>query len=496
MSQPSPTPDPAWRASGAPAAPPLATPPPQGGSLASHVHGAPPARRRRWLVAVVGLCVIAVVSGVAVVVVGGGDDADGTGRGGADTGPDPAGVVAWQRGDFGRVVGVLGDTVLVDAAGSDLPALVDLGSGEQVTRLPVSFGSSRWSDGELLLGVRDGTTAVDLDTGEVVWEHELHAEDLPGSGVVVGRVFDDATDLDDVVALEVGTGEELWRVEAVAADGPWIDDGLVVWSDGERVLHAVDARTGAARWTADGYQLAGGVTPLTRGGPPGSEPDDGVVLAYDADQLVALDAVDGVERWRAGPWDPDGNDVLLFGGDIVLSSGDEGEGLSTYVGLDPGTGEEQWRVDTGDDAFSFLFPLGPRHLIVASSESSASAASTVRIIGVETRNVTVVEVDGRVYDAAGDDQVVAVVSDDGTITAFAPADGAVLWRAVDEPFGAVTIAGSTVVARGTHGDLVGFDATSGDERWRVDVGATEGFVFATPEGVLGGGGDGPGFLVR
>jgi outer membrane protein assembly factor BamB len=469
------------------ASPPAAAPPPT------------PRRRRRWLLPAVALVAIALVAAAALTALGDGDgDGDdaavGDAAAGTAAGPDLAGELAWQRDDLSAVVGVLGETVLVSADGFDPTALVDLTSGDELADLPETFGSVLWSDGELLLGRSNGTTAVDVATGAVVWSHELFAEDLPGSGVVVGHVFDDATPLDDIVALDLASGDELWRLEGTASDGPWIDDGLVVWSDDERVLHAVDARTGEDRWEVDGYQLEGHVTPLTRDGPPGSEPDDGVVLAYDAGDLVALDPGDGTERWRAGPWDADSFDVSPFGGVVVLTEGEDSANPTAYVGLDPATGDERWRVDTGDE-YSFMFVLGPRHLAVVGDLSSTSDAATLAVVVADTGTVTEIELDSGVFDAAANDGAIAVVDQEGGLTAFAP-DGASRWDAGDERFGAVTVVGSTVAARTVDGELVGFDAGSGAERWRVDVGTTDGFVAAAPSGVVGGSDDGSGFLVR
>ena len=124
---------------------------------------------------------------------------------------------------------------------------------------------------------------------------------------------------DEAVALDVRTGEELWRTMAAGGQVMVRMDGVLVIDIGPTVK-AVDARDGTELWTSesdDRYPdglTDGEVVVLT-------ERDEGVT------ELVARDLRDGTERWR-GPA-PDGLVSLHAwpGGHLVGSTSDGVLGL-------------------------------------------------------------------------------------------------------------------------------------------------------------------------
>jgi len=111
--------------------------------------------------------------------------------------------------------------------------------------------------------------AIDVRTGRERWTTMLNSYTNGPNGVAVdhGRVF--GATLTDVFALDAATGRQLWR-RKITRNGnegidmaPGVNDGTVyistvpsyldgaTGSGGVGVLWAIDARTGAARWTWD-----------------------------------------------------------------------------------------------------------------------------------------------------------------------------------------------------------------------------------------------------
>ena len=157
-------------------------------------------------------------------------------------------------------------------------------------------------DGKDAVGVGDkaGTyRALDRETGEILWEAPLTAGGTQGgvmasAAVADGTVYvtsNDASREADMVALDVDTGEEQWRVEVGAhITGPvtWANGVLYVSDDSGRIA-AYDAADGARLWSYSvPFPAAGGIAVV-----------DGVIYA-------------GWGWWLAGaPDNPDGG-VIAF----------------------------------------------------------------------------------------------------------------------------------------------------------------------------------------
>jgi polyvinyl alcohol dehydrogenase (cytochrome) len=157
-------------------------------------------------------------------------------------------------------------------------------------------------DGKDAVGVGDkaGTyRALDRETGEILWEAPLTQGGTQGgvmasAAVADGTVYvtsNDASRDADMAALDVDTGEEVWRVEVGAhVTGPvtWANGVLYVADDSGRIA-AYDAADGTRLWSFDvPFPAAGGIAVV-----------DGVIYA-------------GWGWWLAGaPQNPDGG-VIAF----------------------------------------------------------------------------------------------------------------------------------------------------------------------------------------
>jgi outer membrane protein assembly factor BamB len=251
--------------------------------------------------------------------------------------------------------------------------------------------------------------AFDARTGAERWRVPTGGSGSSSPAVVDDVVYVGGAD-GAVAAFDATTGAPRWRTQvatpnpATLEDDGWVGtpavaDGLVYAVAAPNTLHVLDAATGAPRWTFDGpgTHLE---TPVVAGGLVyvgsntfADDPDDPVPA-----RLHALDATTGAEHWThdvrhyVGPPTVGAGHVFLLDqgpevvaldaatgaergtfdvGDVVLSSstpalvdgtlyvggyhqGLFGAGFSflgagtSFFALDPATGEERWRIGTGD----------------------------------------------------------------------------------------------------------------------------------------------------
>jgi outer membrane protein assembly factor BamB len=217
----------------------------------------------------------------------------------------------------------------------------------------------------------------------------------------------------------VNAPEEAWRTPldcAVTDHTPVLADGLVLVGCDAPKLFAVDARTGARRWTAP---LDGAVL-----GSPGVA--DGVVFAADLNgSLTAIDLETGEERW-AVPVHPFRHPGVVDG-TLYVGTTD-----GRVLGLDPATGHERW---------AWRAPAGVKEI-------------TATVVG----------------------DTVFASADDGHLYAVALADGSTLWRhrvlsgRVSTPAvtsGVVYVSGLQN-GSGRAGGLYALDRATGAELWRTE----------------------------
>ena len=393
---------------------------------------------------------VAVVSGVGACADD--DDTDGSGLSGAGAGgagtegeagdgdarPDAGDDAAWVR--FGRD---LANT----RAGADettlAPATVtDLAPAWEVDGILGVSGTPAVADGMVHLGDWTGhLRALDAESGDEVWQHDL------GGGYVGGSVAVDDTQVvvgtfdARIVSLDRASGEPRWEAsvddhpKAVVFGSPVIVDGLVVVGVGSFEV------------------FAPGDPPSFRG------------------SVVALDAETGDERWRF--WLTKGDATEGAGVSIWSSPAVDTERGVLYIGtgqayalpapprsdallaLDLHTGEEVWTTQfTAGDAWTITDPSG--------LDADVGAAPNL-------------------FEADGTDAV-GVGDKAGSYRALDRDTGEVLWeRKLTEGGAQGGIMASAAVADGTvyvtsndggrDAVLVALDADAGREVWRSDVGA-------------------------
>jgi outer membrane protein assembly factor BamB len=191
--------------------------------------------------------------------------------------------------------------------------------------------------GRVYVGTRAGLVCgLDAETGAVEWTYELS-----GSGFVESNAVPTVTDgsvyvgarTGEVVVLDAETGAEEWTFETEDAveSAPVAHDGWVYAGDDSGTFYALNPEYGVAEWTFEEVLGDFEVPPVAA---------DGTVFVVCGDDLFALDAETGEQRWenrdfhRASPAVADGT---------VYAATDEG-----LRALDAGTGEQEWLLETGE----------------------------------------------------------------------------------------------------------------------------------------------------
>ena len=393
---------------------------------------------------------VAVVSGVGACADD--DETDGSGLSGAGAGgagdeaeardgdarPDAGDDAAWVR--FGR--DLANTRAVADETTLDTATVTDLAPAWEVDGILGVSGTPAVADGMVYLGDWTGhLRALDAESGDEVWQHEL------GGGYVGGSVAVDDTQVvvgtfdARIVSLDRASGEPRWEAsvddhpKAVVFGSPVIVDGLVVVGVGSFEV------------------FAPGDPPSFRG------------------SVVALDAETGDERWRF--WLTKGDATEGAGVSIWSSPAVDTERGVLYIGtgqayalpapprsdallaLDLHTGEEVWTTQfTAGDAWTITDPSG--------LDADVGAAPNL-------------------FDADGTDAV-GVGDKAGSYRALDRDTGEVLWeRKLTEGGAQGGIMASAAVAEGTvyvtsndggrDAVLVALDADAGREVWRSDVGA-------------------------
>ncbi len=180
---------------------------------------------------------------------------------------------------------------------------------------------------------------------QLAWTSNVGGQVLMASPLIQGnRVYVAAIDEDlkgrcGVFALDVRTGERLWRYptrnsvkNTIALDGK-----TVLAQDVEGYLYAINAKTGMLRWEK---QLPGCNMP---GLIEGLAADNGIVYAGSGRGLMACSVKNGKELWVNSGWNRrEGTTTTLSVGSGVVIAGSQWQALFAN---DAKTGKFLWRAD-------------------------------------------------------------------------------------------------------------------------------------------------------
>ena len=367
--------------------------------------------------------------------------------------------------------------------------------------------------------------AINLESGEVLWEKPYESATLGPNGVTVGdgRVY--GANATDAFALDQGTGEELWSVPLTSAAesidlAPGYHDGLVYVSTvptnasaayeagGVGVLWALDGKTGKKVWNFETVpkDLWGNPKVNSGGGlwytPAFDEKGDmyfGVgnpapfpghpKFPYGSSRpgpnlytnsIVKMDAKTGKMDWyyQQTPhdiydWDFQGPPILVKAGgrDLVIGTGKSG----IAAALDRETGKLVWKrpigMHNGHDDDGLLSMRG---------ETSKIETGTV-YPGILGGVITPPSTDGSTVFFPVVNQSFNLASGSegspgqglgGELVALDVKTGDLEWKHKfpgTTPFGATSVVNDLVFATTSDGTLYAFDKEDGNDVWEVTL---------------------------
>jgi outer membrane protein assembly factor BamB len=385
------------------------------------------------------------------------------------------GVELWRNESV-----ALADALTTDPVGSSGSVLVQAGSERGgIGSLDAASGKEKWwfepattapaivhvaSEGSVFLHLLDEAFVVlDATNGQERWRTEK-----PG-GVVIGSdtvfiVLNGA-----LRALDAITGRERWSVPVPTGMQP-VAEGegtlFVVSGDsgsGPVVTLALDAGDGRQRWRIEREALA--IGPIV----------DGSVYAVKAnDEVLALDAVTGAERWRQPVSDANRVETVVDG--VVYVTVLAIFDWSGVVALDGASGREHWRFRTGQ--FPHVPAVVDRHVV------ALDEAGTLWVLGGADDPVP--PRPEAPPPAPGENPGWGGRSYPGPGPAGA---GELRWqidgttaRSVGDVIDDAIVVGS--IAPGSGSSVASLDAATGEARWRIELADYVDKVFVADDGTV------------
>lgn len=198
---------------------------------------------------------------------------------------------------------------------------------------------------------------------------------------------------------------------------PVVHDGLAIFTEGDDLL-AVDIATGDIRWRARAGASPLGTAPLL---------EDGVL--YGGNPVAAWDPDTGSQRWESDVHDPSGTPGASDGHLYVSTSGGAVDD-SELSAIDLRTGDTTWQVPVGSDTQT---PIGAVHVV----GSTIVVDSANLVIGYDVADGTerwrtkmpaasagtLSIIDGSAYRLLTNSQLLALDPTDGALAASFPGLG-------------------------------------------------------------------------
>lgn len=300
-----------------------------------------------------------------------------------------------------------------------------------------------------------------------LWQKALN-EPMASSAVVAGGVVYANDWRAGIHALDVESGEELWRVATGGGDSiPAVVDGVVYTGgslgDGDSgVLFAFDAESGHKIWSyATDYPIGDSSLVFV----------DGVVYVGSGDDeetaggLHAVVAKTGEELWSVQTGAPILSSPAVADGVLYVGGGGlESESNGLYA-VDAETGEQLWMFETDDDPIMSA-PAVADGLVYASGfwgfyALDAESGEVVWTINDEESmfDASPAVVDGKVYVGGAD------------LLALDAATGEAIWTytGADAYVGSPVVVDEVIYVATFGGEVIAVDGANGGESWRLKV---------------------------
>ena len=275
------------------------------------------------------------------------------------------------------------------------------------------------ADGDRLAvaGSRDGSVyAIDVATGDVVWEQATGDEVRSSPTVADGTVYVGSDD-GYLYALALADGSVRWRESVgfqIVSSPVVADETVVVGAD---QLYAFDAASGEALWEYAADDVIASSPAIS---------DGTVFVGSDDGSVYAVALVDGSEVWVHPTSGPVQSSPAVTGGTVYTGSTD-----GSLYALDAGTGEDRWVSDLGaaikssptvEGKLVYVGTDGGRLVAV----NATSGAEIWAMTAPDRLDSSPVVVGGKVAIGCNDGRVYVASATSGELEAVFATDGPVL----------------------------------------------------------------------
>lgn len=285
---------------------------------------------------------------------------------------------------------------------------------------------------------------------EPVWTLALNARATAEPAFDAARAYF-AIDNDRLVAYEIASGEQAWRISTPVRSALTVGDGLLFFATSDAFV-ARHAEDGSPAWRAPLTETIVGRAAWSAGT---------LVIGTESGAVIAAGATDGRVLWRRDLSAPVHATPAPAGGRVYISMTD-----GRIVALDAATGAPVWEQHVGGSPNEILV-RGDR--LFAGSTDQFIYCLMANDGRIDWRWRTGGDVIGR---PAADEQRVYFVSLDNIVRAMHPVSGAQIWfrpLPFRPAWGAVR-AGSTVVVAGQTSGLRAFAVKDGVASGTIDAG--------------------------
>ncbi len=349
--------------------------------------------------------------------------------------PDAVDVRAWNQA--GRTSQKLPGHV---RAGGALDVDWTWGRGEGSSNNEALTVAPLAADGKVFVFDADQTIhAIDAETGRSLWKHELSSENskdrraFGGGMAIINDRLIAASGFGYVTALELGTGEPIWKqeMEAPMTGSPTVVEGRVFVASNNNELYSLSLETGEVEWT----DQAIAETARVLASPSPAAIDDFVVAPFSSGEVIAYLPSNGRRLWsesltRAGRFTPISaiNDIAsrpVLANGLVFASSQSG----VLAAIDGRSGTRVWSLPFGTTQAplvvgEYLFAVGVDAQLICIDAASG------RVIWVQQLTQFEKEKDrkGRISYSGpllASNRLVTL-SSDGRISAYSPQTGELL----------------------------------------------------------------------
>ena len=310
-------------------------------------------------------------------------------------------------------------------------------------------------------------------SGAALWQVDLRptrdqASDATGGGLVVaGDTVYVSIGYGVLAAIDASSGAVRWtqQLDASGSGTPTVSGDMVYVTAGDSTGWAVNRNDGTVEWqigaTADSNNVLGAPAPALT--------DDLAIFAFGSGEVQAVFRLGGLNRWNASVLGKRSGRALSNVSDVT--SAPVVSGNTVYVGnqagriaaLDLGSGSRIWSAREG--AIGPVWPAGDS--IFALSDLNElirlDASTGARVWGVELPNFVKRKPKKQSEVVAHHGPIIAggrliIASNDGLLRSYDPANGALV-GSVEIPDGATSapvVAGRTLYVVTTSGQLLAY----------------------------------------